>query len=331
MSIKIKKYPERTNDVFGGGRTIDVGDKELVIKWDHGVGAWECGVLPFGKMPMFFIGRIVDGQVLVTENISHDLPSQLPSAVRVAKVLQRLLASGEDLGEWEWDTQLVEEAEESAVIGHDLSSSETEKAVGILEDALALFAERGEPLDRHDDIKFQGEMHWRNTEVVTRGSKMEFGLFPVECLLFGTEFSGVASDLIAKFWHRNLETSPSIYIDTRVRNVFPVHSNGHPNAEGFVLSSVDDLAGCRIYPVVIPADVIRFSVASFGPAANRVRFLCELACIYRNAVGFTRESVGLNRRLLASLRNVVGLLRIELRPYRNDECENSGGSTNDGE
>lgn len=213
----------------------------------------------------------------------------------------------------------------------DLSSKETESAVRLLEDLLLLFSERGEPLDRHDDVKLQGEMHRRHSQVVSRDPKRGLGLFPVEGLLFGAEFSGVASDLIAKFRHRNLETSPSIYIDTGVWDVFPVYSNRGQDADGFVLASVHDLAGCRIYPVVIPTDVIRFSVASFGPAANRVRFLCELACIYRNAVGFTRESVGLNRRLLTSLRNVVGLLRIELRPYRNDEGENSGSATNDGE
>lgn len=213
----------------------------------------------------------------------------------------------------------------------DLGSQEAERAIVLLEDLIFLFSQWGEPLDRHDDIKPQREIHRRGPEVVTGGSERGDGFLPMEGSLFGTELFSVASDLIEKFRQRNLNTTPSIYIDTWVRNVFPVYSNGNPNAEGFVLSRVDDLAGCRIYPVVIPADVIRFSVASFGPAANRVRFLCELACIYRDAVGVTRESVGLNRRLLASLRNVVGLLRIELRPYRNEEGKDSGNATDDGE
>ncbi|MFP7366313.1 hypothetical protein SFC07_11170 [Corynebacterium callunae] len=99
MKIKIKNFPKEATNFFGEGRVIKIGDVE--IKWDTRIRAWECSLPGVGLMRSYLIGRIVDGQVLVTENIAHDHPAQGPLATRIAEILQGLLAAGEDLGEWQ--------------------------------------------------------------------------------------------------------------------------------------------------------------------------------------------------------------------------------------
>ena len=77
--------------------------------------------------------------------------------------------------------------------------------------------------------------------------------------------------------------------------------------------------------MVVPADVVEFSVSLFGPAANRVRFLCELAGIYGDAVRLLGEGDGFRGSLVASLRNVVGVFRVEFGEYCDKHADDAGG------
>lgn len=206
-----------------------------------------------------------------------------------------------------------------------LTGSETKSARRILEDLLALFAQWGEPLDSHDDIKFQRQIDGRNANT---GYPRSTGRRAVP-ILFGKEFRFVASEFIEKFRQRYVDTAPGLYIDRVVKDVFPVYSHGDADVKGFIMAGVSDLAGARLYPIVVPADVIDFSVSLLGSKADRVRFLCELACVYRDAVRFGGQSVRVERGLVGSLRNIVGLLRVVFGEYCDDEPADAGGGSDD--
>ena len=139
----------------------------------------------------------------------------------------------------------------------------------------------------------------------------------------------MASELIEKFRQRYVDTAPGLYIDRVVKDVFPVYSHGDADVKGFIMAGVSDLAGARLYPIVVPADVIDFSVSLLGSKADRVRFLCELACVYRDAVRFGGQSVRVERGLVGSLRNIVGLLRVVFGEYCDDEPADAGGGSDD--
>lgn len=206
-----------------------------------------------------------------------------------------------------------------------LNDLENKIAVRLLEDLLALFAQQGEPLDCHDDIKFQRKVDGRNRHVV---SPRPSGRRAVP-ILFDKEFRFVASELIEKFRQRYVDAAPGLYIDRPSGNVLPVYSHGDADAKGFIMASVRDVAGARVYPIVIPADVVDFSVSLLGSKADRVRFLCELACVYRDAVRFGGQSVRVERGLVGSLRNIVGLLRVVFGEYCDDESADAGGGSDD--
>lgn len=213
-----------------------------------------------------------------------------------------------------------------------LSSLEAERANSIFEDLLMLCSEFGAPLDRDFGLELQrdeerGGGAWQVDPEAPRtpGRSIESGL------LFGTEFRFVVAELTEKFWQRNDDTRRGLQIDDRVREVFPVYRHSDTNPVGFVLAGVGDLAGTRIYPVDVPTDVMRFSVTSFGPAANRVRFLCEIAGIYGDAVRLSSQGIRFRGLLLTTLRDLVRFLGVELSPYRNEQSENTRDGTNDGE
>lgn len=225
---------------------------------------------------------------------------------------------------WLREEDLHEEASTGRPLG--MSEAELETASRVLDDSLAWFAERGEPLNRHDDIQHQREIHRRESDgAVGAGGPIE------KLLLFGFELKSVAMDLVSKFREKHLNSPAALYVDCGMGDIFPIYSNSGRDIQGFVLSRVDDLAGCRIYPAIIPADQIGLSISSFGPAANRIRFLSELTSIYSHAVGITSQTVRFHGSLVTSFRNLVGLLRIELRPYRNDESRSTGHTTNHSE
>lgn len=202
-----------------------------------------------------------------------------------------------------------------------LTGSETKSARRILEDLLALFAQWGEPLDSHDDIKFQRQIDGRNANT---GYPRSTGRRAVP-ILFGKEFRFVAAELIEKFRQRHANTVPGLYIDGPSGDVLPIYRHGDTDVEGFIVASVGDLAGARLYPIVVPADVVGFSVSLLGSQADRVRFLCELAGVYRDAVRFGGQSVRVECSLVGSLRNIVGLLRVVFGEYCDDESADSGG------
>ncbi|MEY8577242.1 hypothetical protein AALI21_02900 [Corynebacteriaceae bacterium 6-324] len=204
-----------------------------------------------------------------------------------------------------------------------MALKELETASRILDDSLAWFAQRGEPLDGHDDIEHQGHINRRDSDVSV-GARASLA----ESVLFGPELLSVVTDLVGKFWQKHFQAGPSLYIDRGVGDIFPIYSNGGRDIDSFVLSRVDNLAGCRIYPTEIPVDEIRLSLAGFGPAANRIRFLSELTSIYSQAVGLTSQSIRFNGRLVASFRNLVGLLRIELRPYSEEQSSSTRSAAN---
>ena len=211
------------------------------------------------------------------------------------------------------------------VVNMMLTTLETKSAARLLEDLLALFTQWGAPLDSHDDIKFQRKVKRRNPHVpFPRPSGRR--AVPI---LFGKEFRFVASEFIEKFRQRYVDTAPGLYIDRVVKDVFPVYSHGDADVKGFIMAGVSDLAGARLYPIVVPADVIDFSVSLLGSKADRVRFLCELACVYRDAVRFGGQSVRVERGLVGSLRNIVGLLRVVFGEYCDDESADAGGGSDD--
>lgn len=210
-----------------------------------------------------------------------------------------------------------------------LSSLEAERANSIFEDLLMLCSEFGAPLDRDFDFELQWEEEagggaWQVDSEAPRtpGDSIESGL------LFGTEFRFVVAELTEKFWQRNNDTRRGLQIDDRMREVFPVYRHSDTNPVGFVLAGVGDLAGTRIYPVDVPTDVMRFSVTSFGPAANRVRFLCEIAGIYGDAVRLSGQGIRFRGLLLTTLRDLVRFLGVELRGHRNGKSSNAGHSAN---
>ncbi len=225
---------------------------------------------------------------------------------------------------WLREEDVPEEASTGRPPG--MSAAELETASRVLDDSLAWFAERGEPLNRHDDIQHQRKFNrWHSDGAVRAGRPIE------KLLLFGFELKSVAMDLVSKFREKHLNGPAAFYVDRGMGDIFPIYSNSGRDIQGFVLSRVDDLAGCRIYPAVIPADQIGLCIASFGPAANRIRFLSELTSIYSHAVGITSQTVRFHGSLVTSFRNLVGFLRIELRPYRNDKSGGTGHTANHSE
>lgn len=212
----------------------------------------------------------------------------------------------------------------------DLSVDETERAVLLFEDLFSLCSQWGSPLDSDSDVKGQRNMHRggfekRQRSESVRTSSIVVGNRPsAEVPLFGAEFFSVVSDLVEKNRKRDSHPVSRFEVNLGVRKVFPVYRDGDESAEGFVLSSVDDIAGCRVFPVVVPTDVVDFSLSLFGPAAYRIRFLCELAGIYGDAVRFLGQGDGLSGPLVASLRNLVSSLGIELGEYRDNHASDSG-------
>lgn len=198
----------------------------------------------------------------------------------------------------------------------ELSLDETHYAVRVLNDALELLAERSAPLDSHGDVELEREMYRGNAyrETGAEAGGGEFSLSRSVSLLFGVEFRFVAAELFEKFRQRDADVLAGGQVDGRVREVLPVYDNRGDDVQGFILARVGEPAGARVYPVVLPAHVIDFSVASLGPAAYRIRFLCELTRIYRDAVGLLSDSEGFHRLLLTSLGNLVSALRIQLGP-----------------
>lgn len=216
----------------------------------------------------------------------------------------------------------------------DLSVDETERAVLLFEDLFSLCSQWGSPLDSDSDIKGQRNVHrggfekWQRSDFVGTSSLVVGNRPGAEFPLFGAEFFSVVSDLVEKNRKRDSHPVSRFEVNLGMRKVFPVYRDGDESAKGFVLSSVDDIAGCRVFPVVIPADVVEFSLSLFGPAAYRIRFLSELAGIYGDAVRFLGQGDGLSGPLVASLRNLVSALGIELGKYRDNHGSDSSKSTN---
>ena len=215
----------------------------------------------------------------------------------------------------------------------DLSVDETERAVLLFEDLFSLCSQWGSPLDSDSDVKGQRNMHRGRFDKWQRGDSVRTTSFVVgdrpsaELPLFGAEFFSVVSDLVEKNRKRDSHPVSRFDVNLGVRKVFPVYRDGDESAKGFVLSSVDDIAGCRVFPVVVPADVVEFSLSLFGPAAYRIRFLSELAGIYGDAVRFLGQGDGLSGPLVASLRNLVSSLGIELGKYRDNHATDSSKGT----
>ena len=210
----------------------------------------------------------------------------------------------------------------------DLSVDETERVAGVLEDSLVLCTEWGVPLDGDCDIEGEGDVDG----VDLKEGGVEGGAFGVvglssgfEVPLFGSEFFSVVADLVEKFRKRDVDSVAWFDVSPGVRHAFPIYGDGDVGVEGFILSSVDDVAGRRVLPVVVPADVVEFSVSLFGPAANRARFLCELAGIYGDAVRLLGEGDGFRGSLVASLRIVVGVFRVEFGEYCDKHADDAGG------
>lgn len=209
----------------------------------------------------------------------------------------------------------------------DLSVDETERAAGVLEDSLALCAKWGVPLDGDCHVEGKGEVDGgcfeeRGVEGCASGVVGLSSGFEVP--LFGSEFFSVVADLVEKFRKRDVDSVAWFDAGHGVRNAFPIYGDGDVGVEGFILSSVGDVAGRRVFPVVLPADVVEFSVSLFGPTANRVRFLCELAGVYGDAVRLLGEGDGFRGSLVASFRNVVGVFRVEFGKYCDNHADDAG-------
>lgn len=80
------------------------------IKWDERVHAWEIAtkVEKFG-MWAFRIGRVVNGQIFVTEMVNGLEAATDELSLRAAAALMKLRDQGVDLGEWEQNQIIVSE------------------------------------------------------------------------------------------------------------------------------------------------------------------------------------------------------------------------------
>lgn len=176
----------------------------------------------------------------------------------------------------------------------------------VLESALSLLAECGEPFDIDTHISLERHIHRPNRdEIRDEGGRTVPG---VDRRLFGIEFFSTASQLLSKAWQRERNAPTSGYIAPVGTDVVPIYRHDNASVEGFVLTRVGHLAGARIYPVEIPVDAIDFSLSLLGSAADRIRFLGELTRVYCDAVRFSGQAVGFGRKLRTSLRYLVGAL-----------------------
>lgn len=75
------------------------------IRWDTHIQAWEiaCRIrttTPGGAPWSFRIGRVVDGEILITELVQNTVPAGDTLSIEAADALGQLWAQGVDLGEW---------------------------------------------------------------------------------------------------------------------------------------------------------------------------------------------------------------------------------------
>lgn len=200
----------------------------------------------------------------------------------------------------------------------------------ILEGALTLLAEAGEPLDIDEHVRAVGK--FRNAEFsrdcFKRRSCGRFEGF--ESTLFGVEFPTAVGELLSKARMREKNGMSSGYVAPVGLDVIPVYGKPNGDAECFILATIGELAGSRLYPLVIPHDVIDFSVSLLRSKTDRIRFLSELTSIYCDAVRLSGKSIGLGRKLLASLRNLVGLLGVTLREETDSQASDASPGADEG-
>lgn len=71
----------------------------LEMRWDTRIQAWE--IVTQGGRVEFRIGRVVNGQVLITFYVTDTEPQADDLSRRAADFMSNLIAAGVDLGEWE--------------------------------------------------------------------------------------------------------------------------------------------------------------------------------------------------------------------------------------
>lgn len=199
-----------------------------------------------------------------------------------------------------------------------------ETATNVLEGALTLLAECGEPLDIDAHVRAVREFERTNANGGGLPCGSSGGAAFFKGPIFGVEFSAAAGELLGKAWVREQNGMTGGYIAPVGLDVIPVYGKPNGNAECFILASVGELAGSRLYPLVIPRDVIDFSVSLLRSKTDRIRFLGELTSVYCDAVRLSGKSVGLGRKLLTSLRNLVGVLGVVLRGDGDNQRCDSG-------
>ena len=193
-----------------------------------------------------------------------------------------------------------------------VDSSVVETATKVLEAAVAVLSECSEPFDVDAHVSSVGHFQRagaKGCEVEHAGSGSASAL---EVPVFGVQFLAAAGELVGKARVREGDSASAGYVAPVGLNVVPVYSKVDGDAECFILATVGELAGSRLYPLVVPYDVIDFSVSLFSSKADGIRFLSELARVYCDAVRLSGNAVGFGRKLLASLRNLVGVLGVAL-------------------
>lgn len=211
----------------------------------------------------------------------------------------------------------------------EMTDLEVEFSVQIFESCVALLSELGNPADIDINPRPNREFHWGKPHGRSERPMDASTLFVGG--LFGLEFIPTARELISKRLVDQDYIPASGYIAPIGLDIVPIYRQSDSHVEGFVIARVGDLAGSRIYPVVVPRDVIDFSITLLGSQTDRIRFLRELACIYRDAVRLSGESVCFGRELLTSLRNIVGALGIALGVKADYKTRDSGHAADDSE
>lgn len=269
------------------------------IKWDERIQAWEMAKPNpmLGGIYSFRIGRVVNGQVFITEMVTDLEPSVDELSIAAADALAKV---GEvvDLGEWVQE-QVEEESDSDSLdgsFGIDLLMADR-----IHQDHIALLASRGAPTDMATEGDGSGVPADEDSAIIdsdkTVAPSALFGLLDV---------------LIERFLKRKndfLQTRQSLFEKVSYNHLFARDGDGNLiSVRGAVIPYNGRTA---VIDVEFPSIVSLFGASSQRSLRDRIRALSEFVCILGQLVGLSRE-------VERSLRDAVRLLGLLIGEYRDD-------------
>lgn len=278
------------------------------IKWDERIQAWEMAKPNpmLGGIYSFRIGRVVNGQVFITEMVTDLEPSVDELSIAAADALAKV---GEvmDLGEWEQDEEEndSESLDDSEVIA---------VAESLLENAIAWDIVDGLPAD--EDL--EGGLD-RRARTLSHGDTS---------IRDGFE-AGIAKNLVEVFIEN------ALYIERELIERGNVVRSPLEHRVVFIRDGdggIKSVMGAAVYQRSCPSIVVDLEEPLVNKLifacqdcslADRIRMFSELVCLYcqfirsaggircvsRNLVGFARESVSTLAVVTAEYRNNQGSYR----------------------